>query len=219
MVNVAVTNRADQLRDLALSYAPRGTLAGVKALFSLDATLGRILRTTSEPMVGQMRLAWWREALVRLDVTPSPAEPVLESLARDALPLGATGVALSRMTDGWEVLLSDLDDDALAAHAAERGALLFAFAGSMIGADAGDPLDAAGRGWALADLSANIGDVKVAKRARLMANQAFGEIVGKRWSRRGRALGALALAARLALEGPPKPWWVTRLGWHRISGR
>ncbi len=219
MVNVTVTNRVDPLRDLALSYAPRGTQAGVKALFSLDAALGQILRTTSEPMVGQMRLAWWREALARLDVTPSPAEPVLESLARDALPLGATGVALSRMADGWEVLLGELDGDALTSHAKERGAVLFALAGSVIDADREDPLDAAGRAWALADLSANIGDAKVADRARLMANQAFGEIAGKRWSRRGRALGALALAARLALDGPPRPWWVARLAWHRIGGR
>ena len=219
MVNVTVTNRVDPLRDLALSYAPRGTQAGVKALFSLDAALGQILRTTSEPMVGQMRLAWWREALARLDVTRSPAEPVLESLARDALPLGATGVALSRMADGWEVLLGELDGDALTSHAKERGAVLFALAGSVIDADREDPLDAAGRAWALADLSANIGDAKVADRARLMANQAFGEIAGKRWSRRGRALGALALAARLALDGPPRPWWVARLAWHRIGGR
>jgi phytoene synthase len=219
MVNVTVTKRVDPLHDLALSYAPRGKLAGVKALFSLDAALGQVLRTTSEPMVGQMRLAWWREALTRLDVTPSPAEPVLESLARDALPLGATGTALSRMADGWETLLGDIDDDALTSYANDRGAILFEQAGTVIGAGSGDPLALAGRGWALADLAGNVGDAEVADRARRMANEAFGDVTGKRWSRQGRVLGALALAARLALEGPPRPWWVARFAWHRISGR
>jgi phytoene synthase len=219
MVNVTVTKIPDSLRELALSYASAETRAGLEALSALDAALGRILRTTKEPMVGQMRLAWWREALERLDVTPSQAEPVLQAVARDALPLGATGAELCRMADGWEILLGDLSNDALTSYASERGAVLFKQAGSVIGANSEDPLEMAGRGWALADLSANIGDAKVAERARRLASGAFGGMAGKHWSRGGRALGAMALTAKLALEGPPRPWWVARLGWHRISGR
>jgi phytoene synthase len=219
MVNTALTNGADPLRDLAVSYAPKGARAGVTALFALDAALGRILRTTSEPMVGQMRLAWWREALARLDVTASPAEPVLQAVARDALPLGATGGALARMVDGWEILLGDLGDDALTSHAIERGVVLFEQVGRVTGASPDDPLAPAGQGWALADLAANVGDAEVAGRARVMATDAFRDMTGKRWSRRGRALGALSLAAQLALDGPPRPWWVARLAWHRMSGR
>ena len=219
MVNVSLTISADPLRELALSYAPKEAQAGLEALFALDAVLGRILRTTTEPMVGQMRLAWWREALERLDVTPAPAEPVLQAVVRDALPLGAAGAALSRMADGWEVLLGDIDDGALASHASDRGALLFGQAGAVIGAGSNDPLGAAGRGWALADLAANVGDAKMADRARVMAKEAFQEMRRSQWSPRGRSLGALALAARLGLEGAPRPWWVARLGWHRISGR
>jgi 15-cis-phytoene synthase len=219
MVNAVLTNRTDPLRDLALSYAPPEALAGMAALLSLDAALGQILRTTSEPMVGQMRLAWWREALARLDSAPPPAEPVLNAVANDALPLGAVGAELSRMADGWERLLGEIDDDGLTSFAGDRGATLFEQAGRVIGAGPGDPLTAAGRGWALADLAANIGDAKVAERARVMAKQAFAGMAATRWSRRGRTLGALALAARLALEGNPKPWWVMRLGWHRLRGR
>ena len=42
-----------------------------------------------------MRLAWWREALQRLDTAPAPGEPVLRELAAAVLPLGVTGTALA----------------------------------------------------------------------------------------------------------------------------
>ena len=68
-------------RALALSYAAETVRPGVAALFSLDDTLGQILRTTREPLVGQMRLTWWHEALRALDGAPPPAQPVLQALA------------------------------------------------------------------------------------------------------------------------------------------
>jgi phytoene synthase len=52
-------------RALALSYAPASTRPGLEALFALDTALGTILKTTREPIVGQMRLTWWYEALGR----------------------------------------------------------------------------------------------------------------------------------------------------------
>ena len=43
---------SDAERSLALSYAPAAARAGLEALFALDATLGAILKTTREPVVG-----------------------------------------------------------------------------------------------------------------------------------------------------------------------
>ena len=219
MVNVTVTAIDDPLRDLALGYAPSDRRAGLQALFALDAALGQVLRTTREPIVGQMRLAWWREALGRLDGAPAPAEPVLQALAAHALPLGATGAALAGMIDGWEPLLGVISDTAISDHARMRGGILFAQAGLLIGAGREDPVGEAGQGWALADLAGHLGDAALASRAHATAMPLLAAAARHRWRRNGRALGALAHAARMALAGSSGPWRVARLAWHRLTGR
>lgn len=214
-----MTPTDDPERALAFSYAPADRRAALEALFALDAALGQVLRTTREPMVGQMRLAWWREALVKLDNAPAPGEPVLRALAADALLAGARGEALAVMVDGWEPLLGAIDDAALTDHALFRGATLFAQAGIALRARTSDPLDAAGQGWALADLAAHLSDPALAARAREMAAPLLRDATGDRWSREARALGALAHAARMDSTGPVTPWRVPRLAWHRLTGR
>lgn len=219
MVNVTVTTNENPERALALSYAPADRCAALAALFALDATLGQVLRTTREPMVGQMRLAWWREALERLDSAPPPGEPVLQALAAEVLPLGVTGQSLAAMVDGWEPLLLASDDAALFDHGALRGSSLFQAAGRLVGADANDPLASAGHAWALADLAQNLRDQDAACRAMDEAKAGLAAAGKARWSRNGRALGALAHIARLSLAGPARPSRVIRLAWHRLTGR
>ncbi len=218
MVNVPVTTNEDPERALALSYAPPDRRAGLEALFALDAALGQVLRTTREPMVGQMRLAWWREALTRLDTAAPPAEPVLQALAAEVLPLGVTGRALAVMVDGWEVLLGAVGEGTAADHGRLRGGVLFDAAGQLLGARA-DPLADAGQGWALADLAAHVSDPVLSATARGLARPPLERARRFHWSRSGRALGALAHIARLNLDGPPTPRRIARLAWHRLTGR
>jgi len=218
MVNVTVTAIKDPERALALSYAPPDRRAGLTALFALDAALGHVLRTTREPMVGQMRLAWWREALARLDTAPPPAEPVLQALAADVLPRGPTGDALAAIVDGWEMLFGSIDELAIERHGQLRGVTLFEQAGVVLGCS-GDPLADAGAGWALADLAAHLSDPALATRARDAARPLLARATAQRWSRAGRALGALTHSARLDLAGPATPRRVARLAWHRLTGR
>jgi 15-cis-phytoene synthase len=209
---------------IVLAYAPAAARAGLAALLALDDALAMLLRTTREPAVGQMRLAWWRESLEQLDVAPPPAQPVLEGLARAVLPQGLTGASLVPIVHGWEVLV---EEDALAADALRRfgegRARLFTAAGTLLGAE-GDPLAEAGPGWALADLALHLRDAGEAAEARAQASRALEVALARRWSRRGRALGALAHLARIDLRhtGPVAhgaPGRVGRLLWHRLSGR
>ncbi|MBS0478429.1 MAG: squalene/phytoene synthase family protein [Proteobacteria bacterium] len=218
MVNVTVTAIDDPERALALSYAPADRRAGLTALFALDSALGRVLRTTREPMVGQMRLAWWREALTRLDRAPAPGEPVLRALARSVLPLGLQGETLSSLIDGWEPLLGTIDERTTADHGRLRGAALFDQAALILGAT-GDPTGEAGQGWALADLAGHLRDPVLAALARDAARPRLAHAAAHRWSRAGRPLGALAHIARLDLIGPAAPSRVARLAWHRLTGR
>lgn len=218
MVNVTVMAKEHAERSLALSYAPSDRRAALAALFALDAALGQVLRTTREPIVGQMRLAWWREALVRLDTATAPAEPVLQALAAEAIPLGVRGQALADMVDGWELLFGTIDEQAIAEHGRMRGGMLFEQAGRVLGAQ-GDPLAEAGQGWAIADLAAHLSDAPLSAGARDAARPSLERASSHRWSRAGRALGALTHIARLDLAGPATPGRVARLAWHRLTGR
>ena len=209
----------DPWLDLAFSYAPDRSRAALEALFALDTALGNILRTTSEPLVGQMRLAWWREALQSLDTSGAPAEPVLQSLTALALPLGITGAALSAMVDGWEPLLGDSGLGSIEDHARLRGRALFAMTGVALDTAEGDPVGEAGEGWALADLAANLSDPALASQARERAAAMLAHARRSRWSRNGRALGALALIADRQLSGPVPPSFVLRLARFRLTGR
>lgn len=212
-------------RALILSYAPAASRPALAALLALDDALALLLRTTREPALGQLRLAWWREALAKLDREGAPAEPVLRALESEVLVGGIPGEALVPIVHGWEVLIEEdvLDCDALRRFGEGRGQL-FVAAGALLGAARGDPLAEAGQGWALADLSRNLRGSGEADMAQALAVPLLEEAAAGRWSRNGRALGALTHLARLDLraEGEPPvgaPHRVGRLLWHRLTGR
>lgn len=210
-------------RALALTYAPAELRPALSALLGLDEALGAILRSTREPLVGQIRLAWWRDALTALDSRPAPAEPMLQALGREVIPRGVTEVTLADMIDGWEALLVEpLDESALRAHAVSRGGGLFAAAAAVLGGDA-IQVRRAGEGWALADVAANLSDTGLAREARDAARETLAAALTIRWPRALRPLGALAWIARMDLSPsarpPGHPARVWRLLRFRLTGR
>ena len=55
-------NLADEAQ-LALAYIGPNLRDALRIFLELDGRLARIVSATTEPMLGQMRLAWWRDAL------------------------------------------------------------------------------------------------------------------------------------------------------------
>ena len=218
-----MSDQADPERALALSYARTADRAALAALLALDDTLGQILRTTRDPLVGQMRLTWWHTALCALDTAPPPAQPVLQALAVEVLPRGVTGERLAGMIDGWEALLDPdpMDADRLKTYSEGRGSALFETAGRIVGAAEGDLLGIAGAGWSLADLARHARDASEAETARARALTLLVEARARPSSRPARPLGALALIAGFDLVDRPVggPTRVARLAWHRLTGR
>ena len=158
-------------------------------------------------MVGQMRLAWWREALGRLDSAPAPAEPVLQALAArctagrcarggaggDGRWLGAAARHDRRRGD--RAIMRDCAEACCLRRPGSCSALMPTIRSKR-----------AGQGWALADLRgtpqrsraggarSRRGESGVGRRRRVTAGV-----------RDARALGALAHGARLDLAGPRDP--------------
>ena len=62
--------------------------------------MGEVVRTTREPMLGPIRLAWWRERLEELDAGAAPAEPRLQQVERE-LSRAASRATTRRARAGW----------------------------------------------------------------------------------------------------------------------
>jgi phytoene synthase len=217
---------ADPERALTLAYAPAVARRGLATLWQLDERLAGIVRATREPRLGMIRLAWWREALERLDHHPPPDEPLLQAVAAELLSRGATGSALGGIADGWAALLGPLplEQEALAAHAEERGGAAFRIAGTILGSPP-TQLGPAGEAWALVDLAYHVTDPATAARALELARKRLEPIAAWHWPARLRALGALtrlAAADAAAARGnrrPGSPARVARVLLHRLTGR
>ncbi|KQN32858.1 squalene/phytoene synthase family protein [Sphingomonas sp. Leaf38] len=222
MIKIPSPSPANPEWALALTYAAATQRPALTALFALDDTLGAIVRSTREPIVGQMRLTWWYEALRKLDEAPPPPEPILRALYADVISAGVSGADLAAMTDGWEILLEPvLDEAAIDRFAVARGGRLFVAAGRLLSVD--DPrIEAAGRIWALADLSSRLSNPIARTVARDAAARLFDRMSGGRWPKQARVLGAMALTARfdVSASSPPpgSPKRVGRLAWHRLTG-
>lgn len=190
-------------------------------MLALDDKLAETVRTTTEPMLGQIRLQWWHDALVALDTAAAPAEPLLQAIVRDVMRMGVGGSMVAGIAQAWQALLQEeLDELALRTYGA-RGRRIFELAGVLAGASPSDPLTPAGEGWALADLCAGLSDPVEAAAARRIAAESLAVATAARWSRNGRAMGAMAHLARLDLAGVPKgsPRRMARALWHRMTGK
>ena len=205
-------------RQLAVDFAPPVLRPTFLTLLTLDARFAQIVRTTRQPMVGQMRLTWWRDALGRLDTEAAPAEPLLRDVQQNVLPAGIGGAEAATLIEGWEVLLDPLDVHGIDSHGEHRGARLFALAGRLM---PGDPagLAAAGRGWALADLAMHLTQPGAATIAADAARLAFRTAFSKTWPSKARPLGALALFQMLQLDGGSPAQNFLRLTRFRLFGR
>jgi phytoene synthase len=157
--------------------------------------MGDVVARATQPALGAVKLAWWRERLEDLDQGLVPAEPRLRAVAQHLLPRGVTGAELAAMEDGWATLL---DVQVEPRRIADRGAALFRIGGRVIGA--GD--ERLGDAGALAAL------VSVGRRGLPglleQAREHQHALARQRFARQLRPLTALArLAVRDLEAGPP----------------
>ncbi len=193
-------------------------------MFALDAALGNVVRTTREPMVGRIRLAWWRERLEEIDRGVVPAEPQLEAMARLLTRAPLTGAMLGELVERWEHLLDDFPwrGDTVGAVAG-RGAILFGFAAAILGGARPETARAAGSLWALVDVARHCSDQES---RHLLIDVARGQIGGLRGTAESevRPLTMLGLLARRDLQRwpqiepeatPGRAWLMIR---HKLTG-
>lgn len=192
---------------------PAEAREAVRVLFEVDSAMGDVVARSTEPALGRIKLAWWREQLEALDQSAPPAEPRLQAAAEQLLPKGISGVDIAGLEAGWATLLDEQLDPELVA---QRGAILFRLAGRILGS--GDSLlEEAGSLYALASVARRgVPDLFGTARERLPA------IRGHRFERSSRPLTMLARAAARDLERSEAEGSRSRLLAmlaHRWSGR
>ena len=176
------------LQRLALAYAPASTRQPLLALLALDTRLAGILRASREPMLAQLRFAWWREQLAAGSGPASTGDPLLAAL--NAWP--AARSVLSGLVEGWEAMTGDvpLPASAFLSLAEARGA---AFAALVDTPEAGAAALRMGRNWALADIASGLSNPQE-RAAALELTRAQ----DWRWARLPRKLRPLAVLHGLA---------------------
>lgn len=183
---------------LALAWCRPSIRDSLSSALQIDQRLARIVRRTGEPMLGQMRIAWWRDALGRPVAERPRGDPVLDGVGKH---WAGREAALVAMVDAWEVFVTAerLDHAAIETFGTGRGAF-FASLAPHPNAASTERLRAAGFRWAVADAAAGVSDT--AERAALVAAGLALARPAARMPGELRGLGVLeALALRALTRG------------------
>ncbi|MBE5072875.1 hypothetical protein IM511_00985 [Erythrobacteraceae bacterium E2-1 Yellow Sea] len=139
--------------QIALGYTAPALRPRLESALLLDQRIGRLIGQSSEPMLGQMRIAWWRDMLGKPVAERPRGDAVLDALGLFWAEQEAPLVAL---VDGWEQLLVEppLPEESALAFAHGRAAPFLALC------EAGDynVVTSAACVWALTDAGIHISD-------------------------------------------------------------
>ena len=151
--------RLDHDRYLTVLFAPAESREALFGLYALNLEIARTREIVSEPMLGQIRLQWWRDALGEIHEGAAAREhPVLQTLAAPIADGRLPRAELDALIDARE---ADLDDAppaslaALEAYAEATSGALTALAVRLAGTAEPVVLDTAravGTAWALIGL-------------------------------------------------------------------
>lgn len=154
---VAGLKARDRERWLSTLWAPAEARAALVAIHAYDVEQQRVVAEAREPLLAEIRLAWWREQLEGLARGQlAPPQPLLRALRHQARPRAVDLGALTALEEGLLPLLTVGPLDLLALARA-RGAPLFqalltAILGRPLAAMEAAAAAAAGTRFALARL-------------------------------------------------------------------
>ena len=223
-MNDALTE-LEPLQRLVVAYAKSDGRDRYALLFALDARYAEIVRSTTEILIGQMRLTWWRDVLSKPAADRPAGEPLIERINR-LEQRGENLAPLLTLLEGWEVMLDDFpwEDRQFEAYADARGRGIFGF-----GLASGTALEAGqaelGKAWALWDFARHCSDPDMRRSAFDRCCEIVRSGPNPDFDRSGRPLSILCkLMLRDVRNGQLtadlyRPASAARIIWHGITGR
>ena len=213
------------LQRLIFAYAGAKDRRLYAAIFALDNRCAAILRATNEVMLGQMRLAWWRDVMAKPAEERPKGDPVLAALAS----LETEGLDLANLVsvvNAWELLLvsEELTIDQAREYAEQRSFVFTAIAANIDTDMDKDAIEKSGRFWALWDFARHASDD-------VMRSTLMEELSDQRHAilafRLPKALRPLSILLRLAANDAKKgdvdsplmrPAVAATIIWHGVTG-
>ena len=148
---------ADKDRFLAALFAPANRRAALMALYAFNAEIARVREAIRDPMAGEVRLQWWRDAIERPGGGEARANPIasamLDTIVRFRLPpAGLLALIEARSFDLYNDPMPTLA--ALDAYADKTSSALIDLAARLLDAhaDVASVVRHAGRAYAIAGL-------------------------------------------------------------------
>ena len=180
---------------LAIAYAPMPVRARLAWLLGLDRRLADVLTRASEPMIAQLRLSWWRDALNSAPDKRPKGEPLLSQLNEIASDDAAISAG-SSLIDAYEILATITDSQEREVALCQRVAALCGAYALWVGCAESESfqIDEIANWWSDPILP-----------------------LPKSLPRKLRPLTILALAEHL--ENSPSRTSPLRLNWHALTGR
>jgi NADH dehydrogenase [ubiquinone] 1 alpha subcomplex assembly factor 6 len=112
----ALVRRHDRDRFQTALFAPTARREALFALYAFNYEIARVRESVTEPMLGQIRLQWWRENIAAaFGGAPVRHHPVVETLTNTIRELALSREHFDRMIDARETDLSDEPPATLAA--------------------------------------------------------------------------------------------------------
>lgn len=143
-------------QEIALAYAPPPVRPAWAALFALDLRLADVVSRAREPMLAQIRLAWWRETLSRDEADRPEGEPLL---ARIGAALPGHGAQLACLPEAWDMLVAKdgLSDERLDEYLDLRSQPYTALAVRLAGEGVRKGAASTARQWVMGDTLSLLG--------------------------------------------------------------
>jgi NADH dehydrogenase [ubiquinone] 1 alpha subcomplex assembly factor 6 len=147
----------DHDRFMTVIFAPAAAREHLFALYAFNIELAKVREIVSEPLIGQMRLQWWRDTLDRLyaggTILHEVARPLGEAIAACELPRAAFDPLIDAREFDLE-MTPPADLTALLNYAEGTAAPVLGIALQIAGcgSEAAEVARLAGTGWALTGL-------------------------------------------------------------------
>ncbi len=121
----------DRDRYIADLFAPAGVRKHLFALHAFAAEVARIRDTVSDPVLGEIRLQWWRDALITGGGGHPVATALIETIRTFSLPLaGFEGLIDARLFDLYDDQMPTRND--LEGYAGETSSALIQLAAIVL---------------------------------------------------------------------------------------
>ena len=152
----------DHDRYLTALFLPPLQRADALALYAFNLEIARTREIVSEPILGQIRLQWWRETIEGIYGGTPREHPIVAALSEACQRHNLDRNKLEALIDAREVDINDIiptDMRALEAYAADTSGCLSKMVVQMLGATSEATLTAAvkvGIAWALIGLARSV---------------------------------------------------------------